>query len=162
MRQEYDDRTLVAMTTSTVSRPTSGSTTRLVQGAVATAVGAVLLPRVNAVIYDHERIWHLDHEAAVLVPVVVLVTLALFAVVGPLSLRGSGNRPAATSLAVGVVSVVGVLGFWISAPIILGGLAVTLGLEGRQRDGRHRAATAGIVLGTLGMLAGATMWLAGV
>lgn len=150
------------MTTSTVSRPTTGSTTRLVQGAVATTVVAVLCPRVNAVIYDHERIWHLDHEAAVLVPIVVVISLALFAVVGPLSLRGAGNRPAVTSLAVGVVSIVGVLGFWLSAPIILGGLAVTLGLEGRQRGGHRRAATAGLVLGALGVLAGAAMWLAGV
>ena len=59
--------------TTTTARPT----TFLWQGALTTAVLAGLAPRVNAVIYDHERIWHLDPEARVLLPLVVALPFVL-------------------------------------------------------------------------------------
>lgn len=148
--------------TDVASRPPA---VRISQGAGLTAVAAVLFPRVNAVMYDHEKIWQLDREAAVLIPILVGFTLLLFATIGRWSLRGTDNRPAVTSLATGVISIFAVLGFWISAPIIFGGLALTLGSEGLHRAAsqqRRRLALAGIVAGVVGVLAGAAMWLAGV
>jgi hypothetical protein len=63
-----------------------------------------------------------------------------------------------------LLAVVGVLAFFVSAPIVLGGLAATLGLEGRRRteEGRSRTATAAVVLGVLACLGGTALWLAGV
>src|SRR5262245_11346089 len=81
-----------SMTTTTqhITRPHAA--TSLWKGAALTAAAAVLFPRVNAVIYDDQKIWQLDPEAAVLIPVVVIVTLAVFAVVGRVALRGTDNR----------------------------------------------------------------------
>jgi hypothetical protein len=126
-------------------------------GAGLTAAAALLLPRMNAVLYDHEKIWHLDSEARVLAPLVVVVTVALFAAVGlPLWHR----RGLATgSLVVGVVSIIAVVAYWMSLPIALGGLAVTLGLESVNRDDARVRARVGMALGALGILAGAVLWL---
>ena len=150
--------------TSTESRM-AGTRTNLWKGAGVTAFAALLFPRINAVIYDNEKIWHLDSEAAMLAPLVVVLSLALFAAVGPVAWRGGDNRPAVVSLVTGALSIVGIVAFWISAPIMFGGLAVTLGIEGVQRapeSQRRRLAVAGIVLGVVGALAGAGLWLAGI
>ncbi len=140
------------------------SRTLLWKGAGLTAFAAVLFPRINAVIYDDERIWQLDREAAVLAPLVVLVALGVFAAVGVPAWRGAHNRPARVALVCGVLAVVGVLAYWISAPIILGGLAVTLGLEGRNRaaEGHRGQAVAGIALGAVAVVLGAVLWFANV
>jgi hypothetical protein len=56
-----------------------------------------------------------------------------------------------------------VVAFFVSAPIVLGGLAATLGLEGMRRaafEGNRRSAVAAIVLGSVAVLAGAIIWLA--
>ena len=143
--------------------PTTHSTTRLWQGALATGLLAGLAPRVNAVIYDHEHIWHLDSEARVLLPVVVALPFLLAATVGLWSWRGRHNRPTLVGLILSVLAVAGVLAFFISAPIVFGGIAVTLGLEGRRRasEGRGRMATVAVVVGILVCLGGTALWLVG-
>ena len=144
-------------------KATTSTTTRLWQGALATGVLAGLAPRVNAVIYDHERIWHLDPEARVFFPLVVALPFVLAATVGLWAWRGPRNRPAVAGLVLAVLAVVGVLAFFVSAPIVFGGLAATLGLEGRRRaaEGRAGMATVALVLGLLACLAGTGLWLAG-
>jgi hypothetical protein len=151
-------------TITAASTSTSRSTTRLWQGALATGVLAGLAPRVNAVIYDHEHIWHLDPEARVLFPLVVALPLLLAATLGRWAWRGSHNRPAVVGLVLSIVAVVGGLAFFVSAPIVFGGLAVTLGLEGRRRadEGRARMAAVAVVVGVLACLGGTALWLAGV
>jgi hypothetical protein len=151
------------MTTIAATSTTAHSTTRLWQGALATGVLAGLAPRVNAVIYDHEHIWQLDSEARVLLPIVVALPLLLAATLGRWAWRGRLNRPAAVGLALAVASVLGVVAFWLSAPIILGGLGATLGLEGRRRaaEGRGTRATVAAVVGILACLGGTALWLVG-
>ena len=136
------------------------------RGAALTAVAAVLFPRLNAVLHEHQAFWQLDTEAAVLIPIVVAVTVLVFAVLGSWAWRGEGapNRPARIGLVTGIVALVGVVAFFVSAPILLGGLALTLGLEGSKRagvEGERRRAHAAIVLGALAVLVGAAIWLAG-
>src|SRR5690349_21429076 len=117
--------------------PTVSSTAAFWKAAGVTAFAALLFPRLNAVMYDHEKIWQLDAEARIMAPLVVVVALA----------------------------VVGVLAYWVSAPIILGGLAVSLGYQGVRRGagapGRRRATT-GLALGALAAVAGAALWLTNV
>jgi hypothetical protein len=139
---------------------TQSTTTRLWTGAAAAAFAALLFPRVNAVIYDHEKIWQLDSEAKVLAPLVVVVTFLLFAAIG-LPLWRTG-RLASASVVIGVVGLLGVVAYWMSVPIALGGLAVTLGTEALHRDDaglRRGRAQAGVALGAVAMLAGAVLWL---
>jgi hypothetical protein len=135
-------------------------------GGALTAVAAVLFPRLNAVLHDNQALWEVDREAAVLIPVIVSATLALFALVAGWAWRGerTRNRPAKVGLACGILGPVGVLAFFVSAPIILGGLALTLGLEGNRRaglEGKRRHAVAAIVLGVVAVLVGAAIWLVG-
>lgn len=141
----------------TLTRPGAAA---LWKGAALTAFAAVLFPRVNAVIYDHEKIWQLDPEARFMAPLAVAVALALFAAVGLPLWRTA--RLAVASLVVGVVALLGVVAFWLSAPIALGGLAVTLGVEAVRRDAASRLARAGVLVGALAVVVGAVMWLAGV
>ena len=153
-------------TTTTTDHPTEvRDATPLWRGAGVTAVAAILFPRLNAVMYDHQKIWELDREAAVLIPIAIVVCLALFATVGLWAWRGRDNRPAVVGLVVGALGLVGILAFFISAPIMLGGLATTLGLEGihrAQHDGRLVAARVATGLGVLAILVGAVIWLVGV
>lgn len=153
------------MSTITTPRSTTApATTRLWQGALATGVLAGLAPRLNAVIYDHERIWHLDPEARVLFPLVVALPIVLAATVGRWAWRGPRNRPAVAGLVLSVLALVGVLAFFVSAPIVFGGVAATLGLEGRRRadEGRAGMATVALVVGLVACLAGTALWLVGV
>lgn len=134
-------------------------------GAVLTTVAVGLFPRLNAVIYEDVPIWSLDSEARVLFPAILLLSLLLFIFVGRWAWRSrdSHNRPAKVGLVCGVLSLVGVVAFFLSLPIMLGGLAATLALEGRRRaagEGRPRQATAALALGVLGVAAGAAIWLA--
>ena len=151
------------MTSTTIDRSRSTRSTTLIRGAGLTAFAAVLFPRLNAVIYDHERIWHFDSEAAVLAPAVVAITLVLFAAASALARRGSGDRAATLSLVASIVGVLGVIAFFVSTPIILGGLAVTLGVEALRQDPlRRRRALVGITIGAIAILVGAGIWLAGI
>jgi hypothetical protein len=52
--------------------------------------------------------------------------------------------------------------FWLSGPIVLGGLGTTLGLEGRRRartEGRATMATAAIAVGIVAFAIGASIWV---
>lgn len=151
-------------TTPTTTAQTQG-TALLWKGAALTAFAAVLFPRLNAVLHQNQKIWQLDHEAAILIPLVVLTALAIFATVGRLAWPAPRNRPAVLSILAGVLAVVGIVAYWISAPIILGGLALTLGTEGLRRapdQQRRRLALTGTLLGALAVLIGAALWIANV
>ena len=130
-------------------------------GAGLTAFAALLFPRINAVIYDHEKIWHLDSEAKVIAPLVVVVTLVLFAAVGLPLWRST--RLARASLVVGVVAVPR-RGHVLDQPADRArrprGDPRPRGAE-RPATADSRASTAriGIALGALAALAGAVMWL---
>jgi hypothetical protein len=157
------------MTTTTPTSGTrtneTGDTSTVWKGAGLTAFAAVLFPRLNAVLHEDQKIWQLDREAAILIPLIVLVVLVLFATVGRLAWRAPRNRPATASLICGVLAVLGIVAYWISAPIIFGGLAFMLGTEGLRRapDQQRRVlALAGTTLGALGVLAGAALWIANV
>ena len=147
------------MTTVDQARARTAPSSLFWKGAALTTVAAVLFPRMNAVIYDHEKIWQLDKEAAVLAPLVVVVSLVLFAAIG-LPLHRPG-RAATGGMVVGVLAVFGLVAFWISLPIMLGGLAVTLGLSSLEQpeQGRRGFARAGVALGAVAALAGAMVWL---
>jgi hypothetical protein len=95
---------------------------------------------------------------------VIALTIGLFALLGGWAWRATsvGNRPARVGLVCGILGLVGVLAFWLSAPIILGGLGFTLGLEGRRRagiEGRGRQALLAIVLGAVAFVVGAGIWV---
>jgi hypothetical protein len=134
------------------------------RAAAVTAFAAVLFGRLNAALYDNERIYQLDREAAVLIPIVVAVALALFAVVSSRALRASAktNSPARAALVCGILAPLSLVIFWLSLPIILGGLALTLGSEGLKRsqaEGGRRRALAAMALGALAAAANAVFWL---
>ena len=141
--------------------------TMLWAGAAVTAVAAVFFPHLEAVKNEDRPIWEFwphDREGIVLVPLIIVLTIALFALLGGWAWRESAtpNRPAKVGLVCGILGLVGVLAFFLSAPIILGGLAVTLGVEGRRRagtDGRGTRALAAIVLGAVAFVIGAVIWL---
>jgi hypothetical protein len=62
----------------------------------------------------------------------------------------------------GPLGLVGVVAFFLSVPIILGGFAVTLGVEGRRRaaeEGGERRALVGIVVGATAFVLGGAIWL---
>ncbi|HEX6148529.1 hypothetical protein [Nocardioides sp.] len=149
------------MTTIDKTHSTTGTgydTGLLWRAAAVTAVAAVLLPRLNAVLHQNQSIWELDPEAAVLAPLVVVVSLAVFALLGRRLWRA--RSIAAASLAVGVAAVLGLVFFWISAGIVLGGLAVTLGAEGLRRPGQRRGlAWTGVLLGGFAATLNAAVWL---
>lgn len=133
------------------------------RGAALTAIAAVLFPRLNAVLHEGQAFWQLDTEAAILIPVIVAVTLALFASLGRWAWHGT--RTADIALGSAILSVLGVVAFWVSAPIVFGGIAVTLGWEARRRaasEGKAKRALAATILGGIAVTAGAAIWLAGV
>lgn len=153
-------------TTTTAARTharTTGLTLR--RGATLTAIAALLFPRLNAVLHEGQALWQFDTEAAVLIPVIVAATLVLFGTAGRWAWRSTGsNRTADVALATAGVSVLAIVAFWISAPIILGGLAATLGLESHRRapeQGKGKRALAATIIGLAALAAGALIWLVG-
>lgn len=133
-------------------------------GAWITTIAVGLFPRLNAVINEEGPIWQLDPEARVLLPLILIISIALFFFLGRWAWRDdtNNNRPAKVALVCGVLSLVGVVGFFLSLPIMLGGFAATLGIEGRKRaptSGRSRHANAGLILGAIGFVTGAAIWL---
>jgi hypothetical protein len=145
--------------------------TLLWTGAVVTASAAVFFPRIQGIRDRDESWWRLawffvpqDLEGVILVPLVVLLTIALFALVGRWAWKdtGAANRPAKVGLVVGLLGLLGVLAFFVSAPIILGGLGITLGLEGLRRrqtaGGGTRVAAAAIVVSAAAFVIGAAIW----
>ncbi|HKG44309.1 MAG TPA: hypothetical protein VKB10_08720 [Gaiellaceae bacterium] len=142
-------------------------------GAAITAAAAIFFPRIQGIRDEGESWWRLviflvpqDTEGLVLVPLVILLTLGLFAVVGRRAWRGNsaGNRPAKAGLVSSVLGILGVVAFFLSAPIVLGGLGVTLGIEGRRRAraaGGTKLAIAAIAVGALAVAEGAAIWVFG-
>ncbi|HEY7008883.1 MAG TPA: hypothetical protein VH395_08080 [Jatrophihabitantaceae bacterium] len=64
-------------------------------------------------------------------------------------------------LVTGILGIVGVVAFWVSAPIVFGGLAIMPGLAGRRLatiEGRGIEASVGLALGIAAATAGAIMW----
>jgi hypothetical protein len=150
---------------------TGGVDVRLLRlGAVATIAAALLFPKIEGIRSHGRPLWQLaiffvplDLEGLVIIPILVLVTVALFKLVGTWALRDANgrNRPAKVGLVFGVVGLVAIVAFWVSAPIVFGGLAITLGIAGRRAarvKGRGRSAAAAIALGSCAVVAGAAMW----
>jgi hypothetical protein len=152
------------------SRAMGGDKKLLWIGAAITAAAAIFFPRIEGIRADDESWWRLvtfvvpqDTEGVILVPLVIVLTVALFALLGRWAWNDpeAQNRPAKVGLACGLLGLVGVLAFFLSAPIVLGGLAVTLGLEGRRRagtQGRAKLAAAAIVVGAVAFAIGAGIW----
>ena len=134
-------------------------------GAATTAVAAVFFPHLEAVKNEDVPLWEFwphDREGLFLVPLVIVLTVGIFALVGGWAWRGAGNRPAKVGLVCGILGFVGVLAFFLSAPIMFGGLAITLGVEGRRRaeaEARRTQALAAIVLGAVAAVVGAGIWV---
>ena len=140
-------------------------------GAGVTAGAAVFFPRVQGIRDTGDSWWRLavffvpeDREGVVLVPLVILLTIALFWFVGRWAWDDprAQNRPAKVGLVCALLGFVGVLAFFLSAPIIFGGLGATLGAEGRRRseaEGRGAIATAAIGLGAGAFALGAAIWV---
>src|SRR5438477_6630682 len=78
-----------------------------------TAIAAVPFPRLNAVLYEHQAFWQLDKEAAVLIPIVMIGTLVLFALVGGRAWRRDtgSNSPAKVGLVCGILALAGAVAF---------------------------------------------------
>lgn len=139
-------------------------------GAGATSAAALFFPKIEGIRNHGRPAWQLlvfyvplDVEGLILIPIVVASTFALFWLLGGWAWRDAGgrNRPARVGWACGVLGVVGVVAFWLSAPIVLGGLAVTLGLHGRRlapAEGRRGEAVAAIIVGACAVSVGAAMW----
>jgi hypothetical protein len=156
----------VAPATVTVSRRS------LLLFATSTSAAALFFPKIEGIRNHGRSPWQLLYffvpldlnlESLVLAPLIIAVTFALFWFVGGWALRDAHarNRPARVGLTCGILGIVGIVAFWLSVPIILGGLAIMLGLQGRHlgaREGRSGEAVAGIVTGTCAVVIGAVMW----
>ena len=148
--------------------PTSRSTLWLF--ATATAAAALFFPKIEGIRGHDRSAWQLliffvplDLEGLILIPLVVAVTFALFWFVGGWAIRDTGahNRPARVGMICGILGLVGIVAFWLSVPIILGGLAIMLGLQARRlaaTEGRRGEAVAAIVTGASAVAVGAIMW----
>jgi hypothetical protein len=78
--------------------------------------------------------------------------------------RPDSGRPARVGLVCSILGLVGILAFFVSAPIILGGLGATLGYGARRRSavaGHGRMALAAMVIGTIATGTGMGIWLVG-
>jgi hypothetical protein len=147
----------------------SGKTTLLWAGAIVTALAAVFFPRVQGIRDRDESWWSLlwffvpqDLEGLVLGPLVIVLTIGLFALVGRWAWTDTAgrNRPAKVGLVSSLLGIAGVVVFWLSGPIVLGGLGTTLGLEGRRRaeaEGSAGLAIAAIVFGLIAFAIGASV-----
>jgi len=145
--------------------------TLLWAGAAVTASAAVFFPRVQGIRDTGDSWWRLatffvpqDREGLLLVPLVILLTVALFAFVGRWAWEDAGarNRPAKVGFVCALLGFVGVLAFFVSAPIVFGGLGVTLGVEGRRRrdtEGRGALAAGAIAVGGAAFALGAAIWV---
>lgn len=139
-------------------------------GAAATAAAALFFPKIEGIRNHGRSPWQLaiffvplDVEGLILIPLIVAATIGLFWFVGGWAWRDAGgrNRPARVGWVCGVLGLVGVVAFWLSAPIVLGGLAITLGLQARrlvESEGRKGETVAAIVVGTCSFALGAAMW----
>ena len=98
--------------------------------------------------------------------VIAVVTMLLFGLLGRWAVQAPADsgRPAKVGLVCSILGLVGILLFWVSAPIILGGLGATLGYVARRRRavaGHGRMALAALVIGTVAAVTGMGIWLVG-
>lgn len=97
---------------------TVGSRTRdtkpLLVGGIVRALAVGLFPRFNAMINEDVPIWHLDPEARVLFPAILIMSAALFFFLGRWAWRDQQtNRPAKVGFVCGIVS--GGAAIWLLA-----------------------------------------------
>lgn len=118
-------------------------------------VGGLVVGAVLVIVYAIAAATDENSGEIVVAGAVALAVLALYwwlAVVRP-SARAEGNTPAAISLGSGILAGATMIVWWIGLPLLLGGGAVVLGLDGRERAargaGRGTVATVGLVLGAL-------------
>jgi hypothetical protein len=138
--------------------------------ATITAAAALFFPKIEGIRNHGHSAWGLlyffvplDLEGAIIIPPLIAITFVLFRYLGGWALRDANvqNRPARTGLVTGVLGIVGIIAFWVSAPIVLGGLAIMLGLVGRRLaavEGRGVESSVAITLGVTAATAGAIMW----
>ena len=138
--------------------------------ATATAAAALFFPKIEGIRSHGRSAWQLfyffvplDVEGLILIPLIIAGAFGLFWFVGSWALRDAGrrNRPARVGMVSGILGLVGVVAFWLSAPIILGGLAIMLGLDARRlaaTEGRGREAVVALVAGICAVAVGAIMW----
>jgi hypothetical protein len=143
---------------------------RLWLWASATAAAALFFPKIEGIRNHGRSPWQLlyffvplDLEGLILGPLLIVITFALFWLIGGWALRNANqhNRPARVGLACGITGIAGIILFWLSIPIILGGLAITLGLQARHLqaiEGRGGEAIAALITGTAAIAVGAIMW----
>lgn len=138
--------------------------------ATITAAAALFFPKIEGIRNHGHSAWGLlyffiplDLEGLIIIPPLIAITFVLFRYLGGWALRDANgrNRPARTGLVTGALGIVGIVAFWVSAPIVLGGLAIMLGLAGRRLaavEGRGVASSIAITLGITAATAGAIMW----
>ena len=138
--------------------------------ATITAAAALFFPKIEGIRNHGHSMWGLlyffvplDLEGLIIIPPLIATTFVLFRYLGGWALRDANrrNRPARTGLVTGALGIVGIVAFWVSAPIVLGGLAIMLGLAGRSLaavEGRGAESSIAIALGITAATAGAIMW----
>lgn len=146
--------------------PVRAATTRLWWAGLLTLVAAVGFPRLNDYLSSSENGGRLDREEVIGLIVVAVVTLLLFGVLARWAVHAPADsgRPAKVGLVCSILGLVGILVFFVSAPIILGGLGAALGYEARRRAavaGHGRMAFAAMVIGGTAALIGMVIWLLG-
>jgi hypothetical protein len=155
------------MTTAEAHRPASGraASTRLWWAGLLTLAAAVGVPMLNDYVSRGGNAAPLDQaELRWLLGIAVVAVLLLFGVLGRWAVQAppDSGRQARVGLVCSLLGLVGILVFWFSAPILLGGLGATLGYEARQRvalAGHGRMALAALVIGGAAALTGIVIWL---
>jgi hypothetical protein len=132
---------------------------RVTWGGLLTLVAALGSPRLNDYISGDRRFE--GHEVVFFV-VIAVVTILLFGLLARWAVRAplESRRPATTGLVASILGLVGILAFFLSAPIVLGGLGATLGYEGWKRvpyAGGRGLALGAVVIG--GLAAAMGSWL---
>ena len=146
--------------------PARAATTHLWWAGLLTLLAAVGFPRLNDYLSSTENGGRLDREEAIFLIVIAVVTMLLFGLLGRWAVQAPADsgRPAKVGLVCSILGLVGILLFWVSAPIILGGLGATLGYVARRRRavaGHGRMALAALVIGTMAAVTGMGIWLVG-
>jgi hypothetical protein len=108
----------------------------------------------------------LDREELIGLIAIAAATVLLFGVLARWAVQAppDSGRPATVGLVCSILGLAGILLFWVSAPIILGGLGATLGYEARRRRalaGHGHMALAAVVIGGVAALIGIVVWLVG-